>query len=182
MKAVEKFTDLISTIDHWRSLCKGWILWPTPYTYITDDRSIFALATVHFSTGKSGIRVKKDVQYLVFCATMYYVDLHKKRRKVDGKRVPWCKLILWHLWIRLNAIPSGLEVGCRTDIGPSQLATPRGLCANVFLATLFKRYSSKGLAITVLLLEEDRKRGIFEFTVRCSKGKINGDILHFIKN
>jgi hypothetical protein len=23
-----------STIDHWRSRCKGWILWPTPYTYI----------------------------------------------------------------------------------------------------------------------------------------------------
>jgi hypothetical protein len=22
------------TIDHWRSQCKGWILWPTPYTYI----------------------------------------------------------------------------------------------------------------------------------------------------
>jgi hypothetical protein len=22
------------TIDHWRSRCKGWILWPTPYTYI----------------------------------------------------------------------------------------------------------------------------------------------------
>jgi hypothetical protein len=23
-----------STIDHWRLRCKGWILWPTPYTYI----------------------------------------------------------------------------------------------------------------------------------------------------
>jgi hypothetical protein len=23
-----------STIYHWRSRCKGWILWPTPYTYI----------------------------------------------------------------------------------------------------------------------------------------------------
>jgi hypothetical protein len=23
-----------STIDNWRSRCKGWILWPTPYTYI----------------------------------------------------------------------------------------------------------------------------------------------------
>jgi hypothetical protein len=23
-----------STIDHWRSRCKSWILWPTPYTYI----------------------------------------------------------------------------------------------------------------------------------------------------
>jgi hypothetical protein len=23
-----------STIQHWRSRCKGWILWPTPYTYI----------------------------------------------------------------------------------------------------------------------------------------------------
>jgi hypothetical protein len=23
-----------STIDHWRSRSKGWILWPTPYTYI----------------------------------------------------------------------------------------------------------------------------------------------------
>jgi hypothetical protein len=23
-----------STIDHWKSRCKGWILWPTPYTYI----------------------------------------------------------------------------------------------------------------------------------------------------
>jgi hypothetical protein len=22
-----------STIDHWRSWCKGWFLWPTPYTY-----------------------------------------------------------------------------------------------------------------------------------------------------
>jgi hypothetical protein len=24
-----------STIDHWRPRCKGWILWPTPYTYIS---------------------------------------------------------------------------------------------------------------------------------------------------
>jgi hypothetical protein len=23
-----------STIGHWRSRCKGWFLWPTPYTYI----------------------------------------------------------------------------------------------------------------------------------------------------
>jgi hypothetical protein len=23
-----------SKIDHWRSRCKGWILWPTPYLYI----------------------------------------------------------------------------------------------------------------------------------------------------
>jgi hypothetical protein len=25
-----------STTDNLRSQCKGWILWPTPYTYITD--------------------------------------------------------------------------------------------------------------------------------------------------
>jgi hypothetical protein len=23
-----------NTVDHWKSRCKGWILWPTPYAYI----------------------------------------------------------------------------------------------------------------------------------------------------
>jgi hypothetical protein len=26
-----------STVDHWRSRCKGWILRPSPYTYICDE-------------------------------------------------------------------------------------------------------------------------------------------------
>jgi hypothetical protein len=30
----KEFIQRGSTIDHWRSRCKGWILRPTPYTYI----------------------------------------------------------------------------------------------------------------------------------------------------
>jgi hypothetical protein len=29
-----------STIDHWKSLCRGQILWPTPYTYIHYQRRL----------------------------------------------------------------------------------------------------------------------------------------------
>jgi hypothetical protein len=38
-----------STIDHWRSRCKAWILWPTPYTYnILQEAQIIKLLNMQF--------------------------------------------------------------------------------------------------------------------------------------
>jgi hypothetical protein len=36
-----------STIDHWRSWCKGWILWSTPYTYIYTYKWIHWICSGH---------------------------------------------------------------------------------------------------------------------------------------
>jgi hypothetical protein len=38
-----------SRIDHWRSRCKGWILWPAPYTYI---HTLACLRKLHGLTGR----------------------------------------------------------------------------------------------------------------------------------
>jgi hypothetical protein len=36
-----------STIDHWRSRCKEWILWPTPYTYIHTYKHTYIHTYIH---------------------------------------------------------------------------------------------------------------------------------------
>jgi hypothetical protein len=38
-----------STIDHWRSQCKGWILWPIPYTYIHTHTHTVNVPLPHWS-------------------------------------------------------------------------------------------------------------------------------------
>jgi hypothetical protein len=43
-----------STTYHWRSRCKGWILWPTPYTYI--QVSYKEKHAGIFSTSRSAIK------------------------------------------------------------------------------------------------------------------------------
>jgi hypothetical protein len=45
-----------STIDHWRSWCKGYILWPTPYTYIHYIHTSFnKMGRRHISATMLGI-------------------------------------------------------------------------------------------------------------------------------
>jgi hypothetical protein len=47
--SIHQLSFQTSTMDHWRSRCKGWILWPTPHSFIHTYINYISFQTMLYS-------------------------------------------------------------------------------------------------------------------------------------